>query len=70
MPTPEPYLHRKRPSIIQQDPVWFCDKQREIIELVRDNPEVYAPSCRSSGKSFTAAHVALWFLLSFPRGGP
>ncbi len=52
----------QEPSIIQQDPVWFCDKQWEIIEWVRDYPEVYVPSCRSSGKSCTAAHVALWFL--------
>lgn len=42
-------------------------KQREIIEAVRDFSEVYVPSCHSSGKSFTAAHVALWFLFSHPN---
>ena len=42
-------------------------KQREIIEAVRDCAEVYVPSCHASGKSFTAAHVALWFLYSHPN---
>ncbi len=42
-------------------------KQQEIIEAVRDHAEVYVPSCHASGKSFTAAHVALWFLYSHPN---
>jgi phage terminase large subunit len=63
-------------SRIQHDPIWFCDrvlgaslwaKQQEIIEAVRDTREVYVPSCHSSGKSSTAAHVALWFLFSHPN---
>lgn len=37
------------------------------MEAVRDFPEVYVPSCHSSGQSFTAAHVALWFLYSHPN---
>src|SRR5688572_4231813 len=56
---------------IQQDPVWFCErilgaklwgKQQEIAEAVRDHQFVYAPSTHASGKSWTAAHIALWFL--------
>ncbi|MDD3071891.1 MAG: hypothetical protein PHX88_11930 [Methanoculleus horonobensis] len=55
----------------QQDPVWWVEtilgdrlwqRQRDIIESVRDNPETAVKSCHGPGKSFTAARVALWFL--------
>lgn len=37
-------------------------KQREIFESVRDNRRTAVHSCHGSGKSFTAARVALWWL--------
>jgi hypothetical protein len=37
-------------------------KQREIIELVRDNPRVAVASCHEIGKSFTAAVTVCWWL--------
>lgn len=40
------------------------EKQVEIMEAVRDNPRVAVRSCSSSGKSWTAACVVLWFLLT------
>lgn len=55
----------------RNDPVRFIrevlggdpwQKQAEIIEAVRDNPRVAVRSCSASGKSWTAAATALWFL--------
>jgi len=60
---------------IRKDPVWFSeevikkhlwDKEREILESVRDHRETAVRSCNASGKSFTAARVAHWWLLSNP----
>jgi len=57
----------------QQDPVWWVEtilgdrlwqRQKDIIEAVRDKPEVAVKSCHGPGKSFTAARVALWFLMT------
>jgi hypothetical protein len=59
----------------QKDPVFFCEHvlgctpwgtQREIMESVRDNRATAVPSCHSSGKSWIAARIVLWFLYSFP----
>jgi len=41
-------------------------KQVEIIESVRDNPRTTVRSCEISGKSWTAAAIALWFLVTKP----
>jgi len=57
----------------KQDPVWWVEtilgdrlwqRQKDILEAVRDSPEVAVKSCHGPGKSFTAARVALWFLMS------
>ena len=57
----------------QRDPVWWVEevlgdrlwqRQRDIIESVRDNPETAVKSCHGAGKSFSAARVALWFLMT------
>lgn len=59
----------------QQDPLWWIenilggdpwDKQKEIIESVRDNSRTAVRSCNGAGKSWCAARVALWFLHTFP----
>jgi hypothetical protein len=39
-------------------------KQKDIINSVRDNRYTIVKSCYSSGKSFTAAQIAMWFLLT------
>ena len=57
----------------RSDPLWFISnilgcqtwsKQREIIESVRDHPRTAVRSCSSSGKSWTASVIALWFLFT------
>lgn len=59
---------------MRRDPAWmirkFCNEdpwalQQRIMESVRDNPRTAVKSCHSSGKSFTAARIAFWFLISF-----
>jgi hypothetical protein len=42
-------------------------RQREIIESVRDNRETAVKSCHAAGKSYTAANVALWWLYNYPH---
>lgn len=60
----------------KQQPNRFCldilgsqlwQRQVEIIEAVQKYPEVDVPSCHGSGKSYTAAHVALHFLFTHPH---
>jgi len=55
------------------DPVWFVEHilgdkpgedSKKVLEAVRDNTEVSWRSCHSASKSWTAARVALWFLIS------
>lgn len=55
------------------DPIWFgetvlgtplWEKEKEIMLAVRDHEEIYIRSCHASGKTFTAARVAHWWLLS------
>lgn len=41
--------------------VEFYDKQREIIESVRDNDETFVPAGNMLGKDFVAGFIALWF---------
>ncbi len=40
--------------------------QQRILESFRDNIWTYVPSCNGSGKTFTAAHAALWALYTHP----
>ena len=42
------------------DKLW--DKQKEIVESVRDNQYTLVQSCYGSGKSYSAARIALWYL--------
>jgi hypothetical protein len=43
------------------------DKEREIVNSVRDNIRTTVKSCHGSGKSFDSARIALWFLYCFPN---
>lgn len=47
------------------DRLW--EKQREIVESVRDNKRTTVRSCHNVGKTFTAARLALWFLQTRPE---
>lgn len=40
------------------------DKQIEVMNSVRDNPKTAAKSGNTTGKSYDAALIAMWFLLS------
>lgn len=60
---------------LQADPAFFAeyvlgarpwDKQRRILESVRDCARTAVASCHGAGKSWTAARIALWWLFSFP----
>lgn len=44
--------------------LWIC--QREICDLVVENPEVSVRACYASGKTFLAACLALWWLWTRP----
>ncbi len=55
------------------DPVEFAQqilglrlgaKQREVLEAVRDHPQVVVPSCHAAGKTFLAAIIVLWWLFT------
>ena len=59
---------------IRNNPVFFSeeilksslwDKEKEILEAVRDNPEVSVRSCHASGKTFTAARIVNWWMCSW-----
>lgn len=54
----------------RKDPVWFVEhvlgdtpwqKQKEILEAVRDHKEVAIASCHAAGKSWISSRAVLWF---------
>lgn len=45
--------------------IHLWDKEKEIIESIRDNRKTTIRSCHGSGKTFTVASGALWFLAAF-----
>lgn len=55
----------------RDDPIFFVEhilgaqpwqKQREILEAIRDHKEVAVASCHAAGKSWISARAVLWFL--------
>src|SRR3990167_5954682 len=59
---------------IRQDPVFFIEKvlgnplwekQKEILEAVRDNHEVAVRSCHASCKSYVAGRIVHWWLNAY-----
>lgn len=57
----------------KDNPVWFVnnvlkrptwEKEEEILNAVRDYPEVSVRSCNGSGKTYTAGGLANWWLSS------
>lgn len=58
---------------IKDDPIFFAEnvlgtplweKEKEILLAVKEHSEVAVKSCHASGKTFTAARVAHWWLCS------
>jgi hypothetical protein len=49
-------------EVLGDDP-W--EQQVAIMESIRDNRVTAVPSCHSSGKSWTAGRIALWFAFSY-----
>ncbi len=64
-------IHEK----IRNEPDYFFEKwlgvtlwakERELLFSVKKNRKTTVRSCHSSGKTFTVARIALWFLYAFP----
>ena len=60
--------------VSERDPAYFVSnhlgdslwsKQKEIAISVRNNPVTTVRSCHGIGKSYTAARLALWYLLNY-----
>lgn len=60
---------------IRDDPDYFFNevlgvelwsKERELLHSVKDHPKTTVRSNNSSGKTYTIARIALWFLFAFP----
>lgn len=60
---------------IRKDPLFFVEnvlggalweKEKEILNSVRDNAVTAVRSCHASGKSYTSARVVVWWLTAFP----
>lgn len=45
------------------NPLW--EKQKEILEAVRDNSEVAVRSCHASGKSYVSGRIVHWWLNAY-----
>ena len=59
---------RKNPQLFFEKTlgIEFWEKQMEITLSVRDNMRTAVKSCHGSGKTYSAASIALWFLYAFP----
>ncbi len=66
-----PRPHTSRKSV--KDPVAFAEhwlgekpwaKQRKILKAIKDNRQVAVRSCNASGKTYTAALAAIWWLMA------
>lgn len=71
----EQIFHSEVISMIRNDPDYYFDKflgvelwekEREIVQSVKNHQKTTVRSNNSSGKTYTIARVALWFLASFP----
>lgn len=72
MPTKQEIL--KFQEKIRNNPVYFVEevlgnslweKQKEILEAVRDNHEVSVRSCHASGKSYVSGRIVHWWLNAY-----
>lgn len=74
MELPNPQQIKSLQEKIRSNPVFFAEqvlksplweKEKEILESVRDFPEVSVRSCHASGKTYTAARVVNWWMCSW-----
>lgn len=67
-PTPDPYMHDPEGWLedVLQAELW--SKPRDILRSVATNRYTATRSCHGIGKSWTAAHVAAWWLATRPLG--
>ena len=52
-------------NVVAMTRLW--DKQKRIMDSVRDNSRTAVRSCNGAGKTFTTANVVAWFLSSYPN---
>ena len=52
-------------NVISMTSLW--QKQKEIMESVRDNSRTIVRSCNGAGKTFTTANTVTWFLTAHPQ---
>lgn len=59
---------------VRENPEWFFsqilnrplwDKEREIIQALKENSQVSVRSCNASGKTYTAGGIVNWYLAGF-----
>lgn len=63
-----PFLADPHGFVVSVLKEFLWSKQVQIAESVRDNRRTLVKSCHDSGKSFTAARVAAWWLAVHPAG--
>ncbi len=72
LPTPEEISEFQLK--IREDPKWFVEnvlggqlweKELEILDSVKNHRDTAVRSCHASGKTFTAARIANWWLCSY-----
>jgi hypothetical protein len=61
-PPERKWLHDPNAWAKERARIDLWSKQREIMEMVRDNPRTAIASCHEIGKSFTAAVTVCWWL--------
>ena len=47
--------------------VTFWEKQKEIVESIKNNRRTSVRSCNSAGKTYSVARIGMWFLFAFPH---
>ena len=52
-------------SVVGMAQLW--QRQRDILESVRDNSRTAVRSCNGAGKTFTTANAVTWFLTTHPQ---
>lgn len=52
-------------SVVSMTTLW--EKQKEIMNSVKDNSRTIVRSCNGAGKTFTTANTVTWFLTTHPQ---
>ena len=67
-PDPNPFLNEPVGWVTSTTGEFIWSKQRQIAQSVHDNRYTAVKSCHGSGKSFTAARIAAWWLTTHAPG--